>query len=124
VVRAASQNSSGGAALAETPTPVASLAPGQQAQSLTAADLAPITAISTDIRTQVQSGQQKGAKDRADDLESTWDDAAKALQAKNPGQWTSLDGQVDDVLSSVRAHNPDPAREMTAVNSLLSALPA
>ncbi|MDQ1647972.1 MAG: hypothetical protein QOG60_29 [Frankiaceae bacterium] len=121
VGRAASQNT-GGAALAESPAPVASLAPGQQAQPLTAADLAPITAISTDIRGLVQAGQQKDAAARADDLETAWDNAAPSLQAKNPEQWTALDGQVDAVLKSVRKSKPDNATELTTVNALLSSL--
>jgi hypothetical protein len=121
VVRAASHNT-GGAALAESPAPVASLAPGQQARPLTPADLAPITTVSQDIRSLVQGGQQKQAVARAGDLETAWDDAAPSLQAKNPERWTALDGQVDAVLKSVRASKPDSGREMTTVNTLLSSL--
>lgn len=123
VGRAASHNT-GGAALAESPAPVASLAPGKQAQPLTSNDLAPVTTISADIQTLVQSGQQKDATARADDLETAWDDAAPSLQAKNPERWTALDGQVDAVLKSVRANKPDSAREMTTVGALVSSLKA
>ncbi len=123
VAKAASQNT-GGAALSETPTPVATLAPGQQARPVTAGDLAPITTISQDIRGLVQSGQQKKATARATDLETAWDDSAATLQAKNPARWTSLDGQVDAVLKSVRASNPDNARELTSLDALLRGLAA
>ena len=123
VGRAASHNT-GGAALAESPAPVASLAPGQQAQPLTAGDLAPITNVSQDIGGLVQSGQQKQATARASDLETAWDDAAPSLQAKNPDRWKTLDGQVDAVLKGVRASTPDRAKESTAVSMLLSSLTA
>ena len=123
VARAASHNT-GGAALAEAPAPVASLAPGQQAQPFTPADLAAITAASQDIRSLVQGGQQNQAVSSAKNLENAWDDAAPSLQAKNPDRWTTLDGQVDAVLKSVRASTPDSGRELTAVNTLVSSLTA
>ena len=72
----------------------------------------------------MQSGQQKQATARAGDLETAWDDAAPALQAKNPERWTALDGQVDAVLKSVRASKPDTAKESTALNTLVNSLNA
>lgn len=122
VVGVAASNNTGGAALAESPAPVATLAPGQKAQPLTTADLAPVTTIVGDLRSVVQAGQQDKATARADDLEKAWDDAAAALQAKNPERWTELDGKVDTVLKSVRATSPNQATETAAVSALLASL--
>jgi uncharacterized membrane-anchored protein len=121
VGRAASKNT-GGAALAEAPAPVASLAPGQHARPYTAADLAPITSITKDIQRLVQGGQQKKAAARALDLQTAWDDAASGLQAKDPDRWKSLDAKVDAVLKSVGSSTPDQHTELTAVSTLLTAL--
>jgi hypothetical protein len=122
VVGVAASNNTGGAALAEAPAPVASLAPGQKAQPFTPADLGSITAISKDSLGLVQGGQQKKAAARATDLETAWDDAAASLQAKNPDRWQTLDGQVDAVLKSVRASAPKEAAETTALTTLVNSL--
>jgi uncharacterized membrane-anchored protein len=124
VVGVAASNNTGGAALAEAPAPVASLAPGQKAQPLTPVDLGSFTAITKDMLSAVQGGQQKRAVTRATDLETAWDDAAASLQAKNPDRWQTLDGQVDTVLKSVRASKPDQAAEATALTTLLNSLAA
>lgn len=124
VVGVAASNNTGGAALSEAPAPVASLAPGQKATPLTAADVAPVTAISKDILGLVRGGQQKKAAARALDLQTAWDDAAMSLQAKNPASWTALDGKVDAVLKGVGASTPNPGTETTALTALLSSLPA
>lgn len=124
VVGVAASNNTGGAALAEAPAPPTSLAPGQQAQPFTAADLAPTTAISKDLLGLVQGGQQKKAAARALDLQTAWDDAAPALQNKNPDRWKALDSQVDAVLKSVGAKTPNTSTETTTLTALLSSLTA
>jgi hypothetical protein len=85
-------------------------------------DLVSFTAISKDILGLVQGGQQKKAAARALDLQTSWDDAAASLQAKNPDRWNALDGQVDAVLKSVGASAPDKATEITALTALQNSL--
>ena len=122
VVAGAASNNTGGAALAEAPAPVASLAPGQQARPFTPADLASITAISKDTLRLVQTGQQAKAAARALDLQTAWDDAAASLQAKDPERWKLLDGNVDAVLKSVGASTPSTATEITTLTTLVRSL--
>lgn len=122
VVGVASSYNSTGAALAEAPAPVASLAPGQKAQAFTAADVAPFEAISRDLLGLVASGEQKKAAARALDLQTAWDDSAAKLQAKNPERWTALDGNVDSVLNSVGSTTPNRTAETAALTTLLRAL--
>ena len=124
VVATAAGHNTGGAALAEAPAPLASLAPGQQARPFTPAELAPITAISKDLLRSVQGGQQAKATGRALELQTAWDQAAASLQAKNPERWKLLDGQVDAVLNSVGASTPNPAAESAALTTLIDALDA
>ena len=122
VVSMAASNNTTGAALAEGPAPIVTLPPGQKAQPLNAADLSSTTTISKDILRLVQSGQQSKAAARALDLQTTWDDAATSLQAKNPDRWKDLDGKVDAVLKSVGASAPSVATETAALTTLLSSV--
>lgn len=122
IVGVAASGNTGGAALAESPTPVVALAPGQVAQPFNTADLAPIRTTTTDLLGFVRAGQRDKATSGATDLETAWDDAVPALQAKNPDRWTELDGKIDAVLTSVRAKTPDAAAETTALTALLGSL--
>ena len=44
---------------------------------------------------------------RITDLETAWDDAQPTLEPLDETAWTFLDSEIDDVLSAVRAGNPD-----------------
>ncbi|MCU1693868.1 MAG: hypothetical protein JWM64_2959 [Frankiales bacterium] len=114
----------GSATLAESeqPAAAATLPPGRTAVPFTSAQLQPFAVIDRDVAARVQSGQQGAAVTRVKDLESAWDDAQASLQAQDPAAWTSLDGQVDDVLTSVRAAHPDQAEEAAALAALLRGL--
>ncbi|WP_258069155.1 hypothetical protein [Rathayibacter sp. AY1H3] len=78
--------------------------------------------ITADTLALVTSGDQAGAKARATDLETAWDDAEPALSAANCQTWTYVDQQIDPVLSSVRAGSPDPVVEKTSIQDLLTTL--
>jgi uncharacterized protein HemX len=97
------------------------LAPGQ-AKAFPAADLAVLRTISQDTLTRVQSGDQAAATARVKDLETTWDDDQSRLQPLDKKSWTALDGEIDDVLTSVRAKSPDPATETKNLQTLLTSL--
>ena len=62
----------------------------------------------------VQAGDQAAAKARAKDLETAWDDDQGRLEPVDEQAWTSLDGEIDTVLSAARASSPDPAAESQA----------
>ena len=59
---------------------------------------------------------------RIKDLETAWDDDQSTLQPLDDTGWTVLDGQIDSVLTALRAGNPDPATEKQALTTLMTSL--
>lgn len=107
---------------AEGPTVITAIAPGQAAAKFPAADVANFRAITQDMLTKVQAGDQPGATASAKDLETAWDDAKPKLEAVDGATWTAIDGRIDAVLNAIRGANPDAATETQALNDLLTAL--
>ncbi|MCJ1696923.1 hypothetical protein MT349_14155 [Rathayibacter caricis] len=103
-------------------TPSAADAEASVQADFPAADVQNFQTITADILALVTSNDQTGAKARATDLETAWDDAEPALSAANCQTWTYVDQQIDPVLSSVRAGTPDPAVEKSSVQALLATL--
>ncbi len=112
----------GSATLAEGPSAAPTLAPGQAVVPFTAADLASFRTVTTSTLDLIAQGQQDQAVTRVKDLETGWDDSQAALQAKDPERWTTLDGKIDDVLTSVRAKQPDAGAEKAALDALSAGL--
>ena len=116
-IAAASENESGGSSVTAT------LAPGQSATAkFPPADITKFRTITQDTLAKVQAGDQAGAKARITDLETAWDDDQKTLEPLDETGWTVLDGQIDSVLTAVRAGQPDPATEQQALTTLLTSL--
>lgn len=103
-------------------TPSAADAEASVQADFPAADVQNFQTITADILALVTSNDQTGAKARATDLETAWDDAEPALSAANCQTWTYVDQQIDPVLSSVRAGSPDPVVEKTSIEDLLTTL--
>jgi uncharacterized membrane-anchored protein len=78
--------------------------------------------ISQDTLDMVSSGDQPGAASRITDLETAWDNAEESLVAQDCGAWTYVDGEIDNVLTAVRAPNPDQTTETDALGTLVSTL--
>ena len=89
---------------------------------LPADQVASFRTITLDTLTLVQQGDQPGAAARVTDLETAWDDGQEALNAADCQAWTFVDQQIDPVLRSIRAGNPDPSKEEQAINALLATL--
>ena len=106
---------------ASTSTSVA-LAPGQATAKFPPAEVTKFRTITEDTLAKVQADDQAGAKGRIKDLETVWDDDQSTLQPIDPTAWTILDGQIDDVLTALRAGKPDPATETQSLNTLLANL--
>src|SRR5882757_9232931 len=101
----------------------ATLAPGQSATAkFPPAETVKFRTITADTLAKVQAGDQTGATARIKDLETAWDDDQATLQPLDDNGWTVLDGQIDDVLTSLRAGQPDPAAEKQALTTLLTGL--
>jgi uncharacterized membrane-anchored protein len=101
----------------------ATLAPGQSATAkFPAAETAKFRTITQDTLVKLQAGDQTGATARVKDLETAWDDDQATLKPLDDTGWTVLDGQIDDVLTSLRAGSPDPATEKQSLTTLLTSL--
>jgi uncharacterized membrane-anchored protein len=94
----------------------------QVAADFPSASISSYRTIVTDTQDLVASGDQQGAQTRITDLETAWDADQGSLQPKNCQAWTYVDGQIDQVLTSVRASSPDQATEDQAMTSLLTTL--
>ncbi len=115
---AASENESG-----DSSSATATLAPGQSATAkFPPAEVTKFHTITQDTLTKVQAGDQQGAKARITDLETAWDDDQNTLEPLDQTAWTLLDGQIDQILTAVRAGQPDPAAEQQALTTLLTSL--
>jgi uncharacterized membrane-anchored protein len=113
---AASEEESGSSASA-------TLAPGQSATAkFPPAETSKFRTITQDTLAKLQAGDQTGATARIKDLETTWDDDQAALQPLDDTGWTVLDGQIDDVLTALRAATPDLVAEKQALTTLLTSL--
>jgi len=113
---AASENESGSSVSA-------TLAPGQSAiANFPPAEVARLRVIVQDTLAKVQAGDQAGAIARIKDLETAWDDDQSTLQPMDDTGWTVLDGQIDKVLTSLRASQPDPGTEKQTLDTLLTSL--
>ncbi|BBY67729.1 COG4705 family protein [Mycolicibacterium helvum] len=116
------------AASAETdseaaPSVTATLPAGQSATAeFPPAEVVKFRTITHDTLVMVQAGDQAGAKTRITDLETAWDHDQSTLKSLDDTGWTVVDGQIDDVLSSLRASNPDAATETQALTTLLATL--
>ncbi|HET6281133.1 MAG TPA: hypothetical protein VFH73_09210 [Polyangia bacterium] len=66
-------------------------------------DLTAFKKIAADMLGVVRAGDMSGAKSRADDLETAWDNAQARMRPLNPGKWTLVDDAIDDVLKKVRS---------------------
>jgi hypothetical protein len=113
----ASENESGGSSVTAT------LAPGQSATAnFPPAEVAKFRTVTQDTLAKVQAGDQTGATARVKDLETAWDDDQATLQPLDDTAWTVLDGQIDSVLTALRASNPNPATETQTLTALLTSL--
>jgi hypothetical protein len=104
------------------PAPTAQLAPGQATAHFPPDDVSRLRTITQDTLAKLRAGDQAGATSRIKDLETAWDDGQPTLQPLDDTAWHVLDGQIDTVLTALRASSPDPAAEQTALATLLTSL--
>jgi uncharacterized membrane-anchored protein len=113
----ASENESGGSSV------TVALAPGESATAnFPPAQIAKFRTIAADTLAKVRADDQSGATARIKDLETAWDDDQPTLQPMDDIAWTVLDGQIDNVLTALRASSPDAATETQTLTALLTSL--
>jgi uncharacterized membrane-anchored protein len=72
-------------------------------------DVSSFSTIADDLQAKVAANDLAGAKTRAKDLEIAWDSAEAGLKPRDPAHWTTLEGEIDGVLTSLRASSPTQA---------------
>jgi uncharacterized membrane-anchored protein len=105
-----------------TSAPATVLSSQQVTAKFPAADVSNLRTIAQDSLDFVTKGDQTGAKKRITDLETTWDTSVSRLQPLDKSSWTYLDGEIDAVLTSVRAPKPAVATEQRALGDLITSL--
>ncbi|MFN8635010.1 MAG: hypothetical protein U0893_14230 [Chloroflexota bacterium] len=103
-------------------SPLQSGGAGSAPQASPLGDLSAFRTITQDTLDKLNAGDQKGATARIRDLETAWDRAEATLKPKSPAEWTKIDDKIDEALRQLRAVNPNPAAEKTALQDLLDVL--
>ncbi len=85
-------------------------------------DLSTFRTITQDSLNKLNAGDQAGATARIDDLEYAWDKAQPVLKNRNTAEWNKVDGKIDTVLRELRAVNPNPMTEKSALEALIMVL--
>ena len=85
-------------------------------------NLGSFAVIVSDVKAKVDSNDLAGAKTRVKDLEVAWDDAEAGLKPRDAAKWHDLDGQIDAVLTALRASKPAQADCAAAVATLMTTL--
>lgn len=78
--------------------------------------------ITTDTLDLVQANDLPQAKSRVTDLETAWDNGQAQLKPMNPDKWTVLDTAIDDVLTKLRAPQPDAAACRASLQALIDTI--
>jgi hypothetical protein len=85
-------------------------------------DLSVFRKIAEDMLSLVRAGDMSGAKSRADDLETAWDNAQARLHPMNQEKWTVMDSAIDDVLKKVRSTQPNNAESSASLEKFITVM--
>lgn len=91
----------------------------QASSSTPLGDLSAFRQITSDTLSLVQANDLAGARTRIADLETAWDNAQPTLKPMSPSNWTAMDGDIDKVLKSLRASQPNAQDSSASLQSLL-----
>jgi uncharacterized membrane-anchored protein len=85
-------------------------------------DLSRFSTIVTSVQGKVAQNDLAGAKTNVKDLEVAWDSAEAGLKPRDPKDWSQLDGEIDTVLTTLRASNPSQSASASALDALSGSL--
>ena len=105
-----------------SPTPVSPTSATPTSTTKSLGDLTSFRKIAPDMLRLVRAGDLSGARSRANDLETAWDNAQARLRPMNPEKWTLMDNAIDDVLKKVRSTPPDSASIAASLESLIAVI--
>lgn len=99
--------------------PAALAAPSTTPSATALGDLSTYKVIAADALRIMRSGDLPAAKTRIKDLETSWDQAAPRLRARNADAWKTIDKAIDRALSELRAGKPAASSSAQALTDLL-----
>ena len=73
-------------------------------------DMAAFVAITSDVQKSASQNDLSNAQARITDLETAWDEKAKALRQADANAWGNVDEAIDNALSAIRTKTPDPSK--------------
>ncbi len=85
-------------------------------------DLTAFRTIAEDMLTMVHGGDMAGAKTRADDLESAWDNGQAVMRPMNEEKWTVMDTAIDDILTKARSGKQNAAEIGASLESFITVM--
>ncbi|MDT5043595.1 MAG: hypothetical protein QOE51_4580 [Actinoplanes sp.] len=85
-------------------------------------NLSAFTAIAADVQARVAKNDLAAGKASVKNLEVAWDDAEAGLKPRDSAKWHQLDGQIDDVLTSLRAGQPSQSECNANLSTLITTL--
>jgi uncharacterized membrane-anchored protein len=108
--------------LGDQKSPPQNQAPASASATKPLGDLSPFRKIAEDMLRLVRANDLPGAKSRAGDLETEWDNAQARLRPMNPEKWTLMDSAIDDVLNKVRSPQQNGAESIASLESLIAVI--
>ena len=85
-------------------------------------DLSRYSTIVSSVQAKVAQNDLAGAKTNVKDLEVAWDASEAGLKPRDPKSWGQLDGEIDAVLTTLRAGTPSQADSAAALSTLAQTL--
>ncbi|MBU2667978.1 hypothetical protein KOI35_31150 [Actinoplanes bogorensis] len=85
-------------------------------------DVSSFVVIAEGVKTKVDAGDLAGGKTSVKELEVAWDSAEAGLKPRDPAKWGTLDGEIDTVLTSLRASKPTQTESTAALTALIGTL--
>src|SRR4051812_25838443 len=85
-------------------------------------NLSAFAVIAVEVNARIAKNDLAGGKTRVKALEVAWDEAEAGLKPRDPAKWHELDGEIDAVLTSLRASQPTQSDCSAKLTTLITTL--